>query len=67
MAMTTWKKIASYCEDTYGVHVDWDEKFFECPECGEPIYQNDWYNSEFVNENEEWICPICENLLREVE
>lgn len=65
MAVTLWRKIAEYCEDTYGVHVDWDEKFFECPECGEPIYQADWVNGDFYGEDGEWICPICEYIIKE--
>ena len=50
----TWKEIALYCLDIYGVQVDWEEEFFICPECGEPIYKTDW-----IDDNLE-VCPICE-------
>lgn len=51
-----FKDIAKYCETIYGVQYDRDEEFFICPECGEPIYFEDW---DSVGEN--WkTCPICE-------
>ena len=51
----TWEYCASYCEKTYGVHVDWEEDFFHCPECDEPIYKCDWEN------HDAWtVCPVCE-------
>ena len=53
--MTQWERNAIEARDTYGAHVDWEERFYECPECGEPIYECDW--SE--NELKKWYCPIC--------
>lgn len=50
----TWKEMALYCLDIYGVQVDWEEEFFICPECGEPILKEDWTDDELEN------CPICE-------
>ena len=51
----TWNYCAHYCEKTYGTYVDWDEEFFLCPECGEPIYKSDW------DEHDDWnVCPVCE-------
>ena len=41
-----WEKMAHLIEVNYGGHVDWDEEFFECPECGEPIYKCDWQAEE---------------------
>lgn len=49
-----WEKMAKYCEEEYGVFVDWEERFFICPECGEPIYECDW------EEDELRACPVCE-------
>jgi len=49
-----WEKIARYCEDEYGIFVDWEERFFICPECGEPIYECDWSADELH------ACPVCE-------
>ena len=55
MAKTrTWCEAAEYCEKVYGAYVDWDERFFECPECGEPIYECDW------DEHDWSICPVCD-------
>ena len=52
--MTNWENAAKYCEDTYGIYVDYEERFFICPECDEPIYECDWEDEEFI------LCPICE-------
>lgn len=52
--MMTWRQAAQMCEEVYGIFVDWEEKFFICPECDEPIYMEDW-------ESHDWkTCPICE-------
>lgn len=36
--------------------VNWEEEFYLCPECGEPIYRHDWTKAELRN----FVCPICE-------
>lgn len=54
--MSAWEKRAREVIEVYGVHVDWEERFYECPECGEPIYECDWTKGEL----NEFICPICE-------
>lgn len=50
----SWEQAAHHCEETYGVFVDWDEEFFICAECGEPIYKVDWKPDELDT------CPVCE-------
>lgn len=50
----TWEKAAAWCEETYGTYVDYEEEFFECPECGEPIYKCDWADYGVWT-----VCPIC--------
>ena len=42
-------------EPVYGGYVDWEEEFFECPECGEPIYKCDYPYIDIG-----MICPVCE-------
>ena len=54
--MTQWENNAKEIENTYGGYVDWEERFYQCPYCGEPIYECDWSNEEL----EEFICPVCE-------
>lgn len=49
-----WEQAAKLCEQVYGCFVDYDENFFICPHCDEPIYAED-----FVGENLEF-CPVCE-------
>ena len=53
--MTQWERNAVEARDTYGAYVDWEDRFYECPECGEPIYECDWTESELCNV----LCPIC--------
>lgn len=48
----SWEYVAKMCEDVYGIYVDWEEKFFICPECDEPIYECDF--DDFS------VCPVCE-------
>ena len=50
-----WEANAKYCAETFGTYVDWDERFYECPECGEPVYECDWESAELEKE----LCPIC--------
>lgn len=51
-----WEKNAIYVENTFGCFVDWEERFYDCPECGEPIYECDWDNEKL----QKYICPVCE-------
>ena len=59
----TWEKMAKYVEETYGGLVDWEEEFFECPECSDPIYKCDWDSSDLVTDGGDFFCPICESVL----
>jgi hypothetical protein len=56
--MTVWERNANHVAVTYGAHVDWEERFYECPSCGEPVYEEDWTEDELCN----CICPICEDI-----
>jgi len=49
-----WEANAKYVEETFGVYVDWEERFYECPECGELIYECDWLANDLIE-----LCPIC--------
>jgi hypothetical protein len=45
---------AEFVEREFGAYVDWDERFFHCPECDDVVYECDW-------ELHCWsMCPICE-------
>lgn len=54
---TQWEKNAIYVNDTYGAYVNWEDRFYECPECGEPVYEDDWSEREL----RQYLCPICED------
>ena len=53
-----WKDRAEQVEEDYGTLVDYTERFFICPECGEPVYECDWDSEELAT----YICPICEDI-----
>ncbi len=50
-----WEQLAKELEADYDVEVNWEERFYLCPECGEPIYECDWEDEDFVDV----YCPIC--------
>ena len=56
--MTQWEINAHTVEDVYGGYVDWDgdERFYECPECGELIFEYEWTARGL----KKFICPVCE-------
>lgn len=51
-----WEKNAKRVEEEFGGFVDWEERFYNCPECGEPIYECDW--SDYTLSEE--LCPVCD-------
>ena len=57
----SWEEAARHCEDVFGVYVDLEERFFICPECDEPIYEEDYEGHDFS------ICPICETYFELVD
>lgn len=51
-----WKENADYVREAGGEdYVCYEEGFYYCLECGEPIYRGDWTPDEFA----EFMCPIC--------
>ena len=57
MTYRNWEDNAKIVEKEYGGQVNWEERFYICPWCGESIYECDWSLLEF----DMWICPICED------
>ena len=51
MITDEWTKTANFVKEVYGAYVDWENEYFICPECEEPIYKCDW--DDFS------ICPVC--------
>lgn len=49
-----WETAMTYCVETFRVQADLEDRFFICPECGEPIYEEDWEGYDLS------MCPICE-------
>lgn len=61
-----WEKVAHMVEEETGTLVDWDEEFFICPECGEPIYKCDWQNEDYLlgrTSGDRFYCPVCEEVI----
>ena len=48
-----WLVAAIYCEEEYGISLNTKEGYFVCPECTEPLYEEDWKNHNWET------CPIC--------
>lgn len=61
--MKNWEKMAHLFKINYGGLVDWNDRCFYCPECGEPIYEEDWEDFDLIDEHNNFICPICESIL----
>lgn len=57
----TWKQAAKFCEETFGIFVNWEERFFICPECDEVLLEEDWDEHNWES------CPICESCFEEIE
>ena len=63
-----WERLANKVALVYGGFVDREEGFFICPECGEPIYECDWNDSDFALGRSyrgrlRLYCPVCEEML----
>ena len=56
-----WEKAAKMCEELFSTFVDWEERFFICPECDEPIYECDFHDHGWYN------CPVCETYWEDIE
>ena len=61
--VNTWEENAQYANRIYGSPVDWNERFYICPECEEPVYECDWTDEE-LRAN---LCPICEFKEEEID
>ena len=57
-----WNEVAKVVENDFGVQVDWEEKFFVCPYCGDVVYAYD-FNKDLVLAL--GYCPICGAALTE--
>lgn len=56
MSREEYYKLATLCEELYGIQNDIEEEFFICAECGESLYYSDWKNDENFFKG---FCPIC--------
>ena len=57
-----WSEVAKVVENDFGMQVDWEERFFVCPECQDPVYECD-FNKNIVLAL--GYCPICGAALTE--
>lgn len=57
----SWEYVAHYViEVVYGGFVDYEEEYYECPFCGEPIYRSDYPHFDMG-----MVCPVCEEMVEE--
>jgi predicted RNA-binding Zn-ribbon protein involved in translation (DUF1610 family) len=52
-----WEEAARQSWIDCGSYIDWEERFFLCPECREPIYEADYPQIEKHK------CPVCGGYL----
>ena len=57
-----WSEVAKVVENDFGMQVDWEERFFACPECQDIVYECD-FNKNIVLAL--GYCPICGAALTE--
>ena len=61
-----WQRFARAAENEYGTQVDRTEGFAVCPHCGEPIYEEDWRESDYTLGKLYFgviYCPVCEEVV----
>lgn len=61
--MYNWLQIAHLIEVNYDSLIDWNNRFFYCPKCHEPVYEDEWADLDFLDGNNNFICPICGSVI----
>ena len=61
--MYNWLQIAHLIEVNYDSLIDWNDKFFYCPKCHEPVYEDEWASFDLIDGNNNFICPICGSMI----
>ena len=56
--MINWELAARAAEKDCGAEVNYNEEYFVCPECDEPIFSDDWESEDFMAAGS-IVCPIC--------
>lgn len=49
-----WEFNACYLRRTYHAHINWDERYYVCPFCGDRVYEDEWKETVW------YICPFCQ-------
>ena len=57
-----WSEVAKVVENDFGMQVDWEERFFVCPDCGDVVYEYDFNKKSILTLG---YCPICGAALTE--
>ena len=57
-----WSEVAKIVENDFDTQVDWAEKFFVCPDCGDVVYECDFNTDSVLALG---YCPICGTALTE--
>ena len=60
--MENFDEFVDYCVAVCGSYYDETDDFVTCPECGEPIYREDWVFEDYCD-GKDRKCPICETIL----
>lgn len=62
--MYNWLQIAHLIEVNYDSLIDWNDRFFYCPKCHEPVYEDKWESEDdFLDGYNNFACPICGSVI----
>ena len=62
--MYNWLQMAHLIEVNYDSLIDWNDRFFYCPKCHEPVYEDEWESEDdFLDGYNNFICPICGSVI----
>lgn len=67
--MSIWERTARKLKKENDTIVNWNEGFFICPECIEPIYSDDWADFDYICDTKHRnniYCPICEERIAQI-
>ena len=59
--MSYWELAAGLAEEQ-GSECNYEEGYFICPHCNEPVFEGDWTDDQMFKDNSV-MCPICNELL----
>ena len=60
--MSCYWELAAALAEEQGSECNYEEGYFVCPHCNEPIFEGDWTDDQMFKDNSV-MCPICNELI----